>query len=346
MKHPIDRRKAITQLAAGGLLAALGTPRQPAMAQAAPPSPPPPSSTAALPVVASFSILADLVRQVGGPLVQVTSLVGPDGDAHAFSPGAQDARRLQAARVLVTNGLGFEAWLARLKTASGFKGLEVVASEGVQARRFDGGEAQGGGQAGKPGHDHDHNHDQEHEHGHAHGPWDPHAWQDVANAMRYVRNIAAGLAAADPSHAGRYHDHAAAYVQQLQVLDGDIRAAVARIPARRRQLVTTHDAFGYFSQAYGVRFIGARGLSNESEPSAADIARLASQIRHDGIAAVFLENIGDPRLMEQLARETGATVGGKLHSDALSPAGQPGDSYIGMMRSNLQALSQALGGGA
>ncbi|KAF1019458.1 MAG: Manganese-binding lipoprotein MntA [Paracidovorax wautersii] len=323
-RHSIERRQALLRL---GALAATGVLGSTTLAHAQTAAP---AAGTPLPVVASFSILADWLQQVGGPQLAVTTLVGPDGDAHAFNPSAQDARKLQGARLLVVNGLGFEGWLARLEKASGFKGRKIVASQGVKARHFE--------------EDDDHDHDHAHgDHGHDHGPLDPHAWQDVANARLYVRNIAQGLAQADPTNAARYGERAAAYDQQLQQLDADIRRAVAAIPQARRHLVTTHDAFGYFEQAYGIRFIGARGLSNEAEPSAADVARLVSQIRADKIPAVFLENIGDPRLMEQLARESSAKVGGRLYSDALSPPGQPGATYVEMMRSNLSELVAALG---
>ncbi|MFT4191731.1 MAG: metal ABC transporter substrate-binding protein [Comamonas sp.] len=323
MSSSLPRRAALARLLAAsawGVLPAAPAAFAQATAADAPSAP--------LPVVASFSILADWVRQVGGEQVQVSTLVGADGDAHSFSPSAQDARTLQGARVLVVNGLGFEGWLPRLVAASGFQGREIVASAGVKAHPFK--------EAGHDDHDHDHDHD------HGHGPSDPHAWQSVPNARLYVRNIAAGLAQADPAHAEDYRARALAYDQQLQALDAEIRTAVAAIPAARRQLVTTHDAFGYFEETYGVRFIGARGMAGEDEPSAAAIARLARQIRQDRIPAVFLENIGDPRLMQQLARETGARIGGRLYSDALSRPGEGGATYLEMMRGNLRELSAAL----
>lgn len=298
------------------------------------------AASATLPVVASFSILADLVRQVGGERVAVTALVGPGSDAHSFNPGAQDARALKDARVLVVNGLDFEGWLPRLQKASGFKGRLITASDGIQARQFE--EADGEHDAHGDAHSHgDHDHD--HGHSHDHGTRDPHAWQDVGHVLRYVDNISKGLVQADPSGASLYQAAAARYSAQLRQLDTDIRAAVARIPQARRRLVTTHDAFGYFSAAYGIDFIGARGLSNESEPSAAGIARLVEQIRHDRIPAIFLETIGDPRLMQRLSAETGVALGGRLYSDALAPVGEPAGTYIGMMRSNLAQLEKALG---
>jgi zinc/manganese transport system substrate-binding protein len=282
-----------------------------------------------LKVVASFSILADLVRQVGGDAVDVVPLVGPDADAHVFEPTPQDARRLQQAKVLVINGLGFEAWMTRLKTAAGFKGIEIVASQGIQPRTLSphvhGGEARDGKKE-----DHDH------------GERDPHAWQNARNVVVYVRNIAQGLAKADPEKAALYGTRAADYVTRLEALDARVRQTVAALPPDRRSVVTTHDAFGYYAQAYGLRFIPARGLSTESEPSARDVAALIQQVRKERIPAIFLENISDPRLLEQLARETGASIGGRLYSDALSKADGPAATYIELMDANTTALAEAL----
>lgn len=287
-----------------------------------------------LPVVASFSILADLVREVGGERVDVAALVGPDGDAHVFEPTPRQARQLQQARVLVTNGLGFERWLPRLKVAAAFKGQEIVASQGIAPRALPA-SAQGGHHG--HGHGHGHGHDDAH-----HDHVDPHAWQDVGNAIVYVNNIANGLAHADPANAGHYRARAADYAARLHTLDARIRAQFAAVPAERRSVISTHDAFGYYAQAYGLRFVAVRGLSTESEPSARDLAQLVTQVRKERIGAIFLENISDPRLLEQLARETGAKVGGKLYSDALSPANGPAASYIAMLETNTAVLLKAI----
>ncbi len=285
------------------------------------------AATSRLKVVASFSILADLAQQVGGDAVEVLPLVGPNGDAHVFEPTPQDAMKLQQARVLVTNGLGFEGWMPRLKSAAGFKGLEIVASRGIKPRSFDA---------------HAHDERQEHEaHAHDHAQ-DPHAWQDVGNAATYVRNIAEGFSKADPSNAAHYRAREATYVARLDALDARIRKKLGGLPQDRRTAVTNHDAFGYYAQAYGIRLVPARGLSTESEPSARDIARLIDQIRKEQIPAVFVENIVDPRLMEQLTRETGAVIGDKLYSDALSPAGGTASTYVALMESNTAAIFKAL----
>ncbi|WP_394680848.1 metal ABC transporter substrate-binding protein [uncultured Comamonas sp.] len=301
-----------------------------------------------LPVVASFSILQDLTRQVGGDLVTVSALVGPDGDAHVFEPTPQQARQLQQAKVLVANGLDFEGWLPRLKKAAGFQGQEIIASQGIAVRALPKG--QGHDHKQDHGHDHGadkagHDHDHAHGHGHHHGPNDPHAWQDVKNTIVYVRNIAKGLATADPANAARYDQQATQYIARLTALDASLRQRFAAVPAARRTVVSTHDAFGYFAQAYGLRFVPVRGLSTESEPSARDMAALVKQVREERIGAIFLENISDPRLLEQLSRETGAVIGGRLYSDALSPAGGPAATYVDMVETNAATLLKALQAG-
>ncbi|MDB5642404.1 MAG: periplasmic solute binding protein [Hyphomicrobiales bacterium] len=262
-------------------------------------------------VVASMSIIADLVRQVGGSRVHVASLVGPDGDAHVFQPSPADARRVAQAKVLFVNGLGLEGWLPRLVQASGGKATTVTLATGVLPIR-EGQET------------------------------DPHAWQDVANAKIYVANIRDALVAADPAGTTEFAERAGRYMRALDELDAEIRAGVATIPAARRKIITSHDAFGYFARAYGLTFIAPQGVSTESEASSRDVARIIRQIRAEKIPAVFLENIADPRLMAQVARETGAIVGDRIFSDSLSDADGPAPDYIAMMRHNLAAFTKAL----
>jgi zinc/manganese transport system substrate-binding protein len=281
----------------------------PARAQATPP----------LPVLATFSILADLVRQVGGDRVAVTTLVGPGGDAHVFQPSPADARRLAEAKLIVANGLGFEGWLPRLVKAAGAKGTLVTASRGVKPL------------AGEDGH------------GHEHGQ-DPHAWQDVGNVKLYVATIRDALAAADPAGAAVYRERAARYLAELDALDSEIRRAIATLPENRREIVTTHDAFAYFARAYGLRFLAAQGVSTEGEPTARDVGRIIRQIRQAKIPAVFLETVADPRLMQQIASESGARIGGRLYADTLTPPDGPAPTYVAMMRSNVRALTEALAG--
>jgi zinc/manganese transport system substrate-binding protein len=268
-----------------------------------------------LPVVASFSILADFVRQVGGDKVEVKELVGPNGDVHVYEPSPADARSLSRAKLIVVNGLHLEGWMRRLIAASGARAPVIVATTGVVPRE--------GVIEGERG-------------------IDPHAWQSIANAKIYVANILAGLSAADPGDADYFRARAKAYDSALDATEKKVRAAIAAIPPKNRKIITTHDAFGYFGAAYGFQFIAPEGFSTESEPSARDIARLITQIRRDHAPAVFLENISDPRLMRRIAQESGAKIGGELFSDSLSPPNGPAATYIDMMDHNIVELKKAL----
>ncbi|MEE7450307.1 ABC transporter substrate-binding protein [Methylobacterium radiotolerans] len=293
------------------------------------------AETAPVRAVATFSILGDLVRQVGGSHVAVATLVGPDSDAHGLSPSPADARKLAEADIVFVNGLGLEGWFDRLIRASGTRAPVVVASAGVKPIPAQDEHAHGDG-------DGDGGSDGDHGHGHGDRAVDPHAWQDVANVRIYVANIRDGLAKVDPAHAAFYREAAAAYLAGLDALDRDVRAAIARIPPERRRIITTHDAFGYFAAAYGLRFIAPQGVSTDSEASPRDVAAIIRQIRKERVPAVFLENISDPRQMQQIARESGARIGGKVYSDALSAPDGPAPTYLDLMRSNLRAFDAAL----
>jgi len=270
-----------------------------------------------LSVVASFTILGDLIQAIGGDRVEVTTLVGPGADSHGFVPTPADARAVAEADIVVVNGLGFEGWLTRLTDAAGFGGPIVVATDGVQPL--------------------------EAAHEDEHGSVDPHAWQNAANVEIYVGNIAAALTAADPGGAAYYQERLAGYRNELAALDSDIRNAVAALPPNRRAAVTSHDAFGYFSASYGITFLAPQGINPEAEAAAGDVAALIRQITDNDIGAVFIETINDPRLIEQIARETGATIGGTLYSDTLSEPGGPAATYLEMMRYNTDAIVTALG---
>ncbi|WP_029353455.1 metal ABC transporter substrate-binding protein [Bosea sp. 117] len=280
-----------------------------------------------LPVVASFSILGDLVKNVGGDRVAVSTLVGPNGDAHVFQPAPADAKKVAAARVVFVNGLGFEGWMDRLVKASGTKASLVVASTGVSPREMED-EEEGHAHGAKDGH--------------AHEITDPHAWQSVANAKLYVGNIRDGLIAADPDGKAAYEANASAYLAKLDALDAEVKAAIAAIPPERRRIITSHDAFGYFGAAYGMEFIAPQGVSTEAEASAKDVARIIRQIKAEKIPAVFMENISDPRLVKRIATETGAKIGGAVYSDALSDDKGPASTYIEMIQNNIRAFSAAL----
>ncbi len=317
-------------------LGALALPSGPALAQA----------PEKLPVVASFSILGDLVRQVGGDRVAVTTLVGPGGDAHVYEPTPADAKRVAAAKLVLVNGLGFEGWLDRLAKASGTKAPVVVATTGITPLAApddddddDHGHAHGKDAHGKGAHKDSH---KDAHAGHDHGGLDPHAWQSIQNAKVYVANIRDALTAADPAGREAYAANAAAYSAKLDALDAEVKAAMAAIPAERRRIITSHDAFAYFGNAYGLTLIAPQGVSTESEASAKDVARIIRQIKADKIPAVFMENISDPRLVTRIAKETGARIGGALYSDALSDDKGPASTYIDMMRSNVRTLSSAL----
>jgi zinc/manganese transport system substrate-binding protein len=292
-----------------------------------------------LPVVASFSILGDMVAEVGGDRVAVTMLVGPDGDAHVYQPTPADAQMIAGASLVVVNGLGFEGWLDRLIEASEYKGPVVVATEGVTALEMakEGHDDHAECEAHAEGEAHDHDHE-----GHDHGGTDPHAWQSVDNARIYVSNIAAALIAADPEGEEVYTPNASAYLAALTALEAEIQAAMVALPKDRRSVVTSHDAFGYFAAAYGMTFHAPEGISTEAEASAADVAALITQMKAESITAVFVENISDSRLLEQITAETGATVGGTLFSDALSGPDGPASTYLNMMRHNVATLTAAL----
>jgi len=268
--------------------------------------------------VATISILGDLVRNVGGDRVDVATLVGPNGDAHVYSPTPNDARKLAAARIVFVNGLGLEGWMTRLVTAAAAKAPMVVVTKGITPLRME--------DDAKPGRT----------------MIDPHAWQSVADAKIYVANIRDSLAAVDPSGKAIYDANAAAYLGKLDALESEVKAAIAKIPADRRKVITTHGSFGYFGDAYGMEFIAPEGLSTDADPSAKDVAKVIVQIKREHIPAVFIENIYDPRLIERISEESGAKIGGTLYSDALSPPNGPAATYIAMMRHNARALVDAL----
>ncbi|MFO1085293.1 MAG: zinc ABC transporter substrate-binding protein [Reyranellaceae bacterium] len=268
-------------------------------------------------VVATFSILGDLVKEVGGDRLDLAVLVGPDVDAHTYQPKPTDVRVLSVAQVLASNGLSFEGWIDRLAEAAPFKGRRVIATTGVATLAA-------GGQDG-------------HGHSHGQGP-DPHCWQDVGRVKRYVTNIADGLAAADAAGAAIYRERAQAYGARLDELDRWVRAAIAEVPAGQRKVITGHDSFRYFSNAYGVQFLAPRGFKTDSEPTARDVAALIRQVREQKIKALFVENMTNPGLVDQIARESGAVVGARLYSDALSAPNGPAATYEALMRHNVTAL--------
>ena len=288
-----------------------------------------------LQVVTSFSILDDMVSTIGGDHVSVTSLVGPDGDAHAFSPKPADAQSLADADLIVVNGLQLEGWIDRLIDASGYEGEVVVASNGIDTRSFEGHEGDHDDHD-----DHDHATDGEEEH-HHHGDVDPHAWQDLENGEQYARNIRDALVKADPAHADAYRANAEHYIDEMEALDKEAKARLSRIPASDRLIITSHDAFGYFADAYDLELLSPVGINTLAEPSASDMGRLIQQIESSHARALFLENMTNPALINQLHEETGIAIGGTLYADALTAEGE-GSTYLGVFQHNVDTLLDAL----
>jgi zinc/manganese transport system substrate-binding protein len=273
-----------------------------------------------IPVVASFSILGDIVSNVGGERIAVSTLVGPDQDAHVFEPRPADVAKVSRAKLVVINGLGFEGWMARLAKSSGYKGPLVVASTGVKPRQMAS------------------------EDGHGHGEQiDPHAWQDPTNVIEYVKSLTEALVRLDPAGEAEYRNNAMKYTVQLQALDAWVRAQYARFPAEKRRIITSHDAFGYHGAHYGIEFLAPQGMSTESEASAKDVARLVQQIRREKIKAVFMENMSSPKLIQQLSRDAGVTLAGELYPDALSKENGPAKTYLILIRHNVEEIVAALG---
>lgn len=284
-------------------------------------------------VIASFSILSDMVAQIGGEHIEIVTLVPAMGDAHVFQPTPSDARALAAADLLVANGLNFEPWLDRLVAASGFRGQRVVASAGIAPLAL-------------RGEHHDHKHDHKHDHGKASKKGaridDPHVWHDLTRMQAYLQNIVQGLVAADPARAETYRSRGAAYAAELQALDGWAMAEIGRLPRTHRKVITQHDAFGYLAARYQIDFMAPQGITTEAEASAETVSRLIRQIKRENVQALFFENIANPRLIEQIAREAKVKVGGRLYSDALSPPGGEADSFVKMYRLNITRLTETM----
>ncbi|HZF75334.1 MAG TPA: zinc ABC transporter substrate-binding protein [Acetobacteraceae bacterium] len=281
-------------------------------------------------VVASFSVLGDMVRQVAGDRVALRTIAGPNVDAHHFQPRPSDAEALRGAALVVRNGLGFDAWMDRMMRAAGHQGPVATATEGIVPRSMPA-----------------------HAHGHSHGGRqgartvpDPHAWQDLRHGARYARTIADALARILPAEGAALRGQGEAYAARLEALDAWVRAEVASVPEPRRKVVTSHDAFGYFAEAYGVRFLAPQGVSTEGEPGAAQVAALIRQIRAEGITAVFLENMGSPATLNRLAQEAGVRVRGRLYADALSAPDGPAPTYEAMFRHNVGLIVPAMRGDA
>ena len=276
-----------------------------------------PAAAEKLKVVASFSILGDMVKRVGGADIELKTLVGPNGDAHTYEPTPNDQRALAGANLLIANGFGFEPWLDRLKDAAGFKGATAIATDGIASLTM---QEEGGGQT----------------------VTDPHAFQSLANAEIYVANILKGLIAADPAHEADYRANAQQFIGEIQALNREITGEIAAIPPENRRILTSHDAFQYFSKAYGIEFLSIQGVSTEAEPSAADLAKLADQVKREKVKAIFLENMSNPALAKTISAETGVAVGGELYADALSESDGPAADYLRLFRHNVEMILEVL----
>ncbi len=272
----------------------------------------------ALPVTASFSILGDLVKVVGAERVSVNTLVSANQDAHVFEPKPTDAKAINQSKLLVINGLGFEPWAQKLAKSANYRGTTLVASNGIKALVPN----------AEKGKHHDHHHAEA----------DPHAWQNPQNVIVYINNIAAALSKIDPAGASNYQGNAQAYIKELQALDAWAQAQFDRIPADKRKVITSHDAFAYFAARYNIQFLSAQGTSTETEPSAKQVAKLIKQIQREKIKTVYVENMSNPKLLEQLSKDAGAVVGASLYADALSAPDQAGATYLQMMRHNISTL--------
>ena len=268
-------------------------------------------SWAKIDVVASFSILGDMVEQVAGDRANVTTIVGPDADAHLYTPNAGDAVAVTEADLIITNGMGFETWSATLIETSGTNATIAVATAGIEPLLVD-------------------------------GEVDPHAWNSLTNGIIYVNNIEAALSAASPADAAIFKKNADAYRAQLMALHNRALSDIASLPADKRVVVTAHDAFGYLASAYGLTFLAPQGIDTEAEPSAKELAELITFLNETGAGALFVENIANSDLIAQISRETGIEIGGRIYSDALSVKGSPATSYLAMFTHNLELLTKTL----
>ena len=268
-------------------------------------------ASAKIKVVSTFSILGDMVQNIGGNNIELTTLVGANGDGHVYEPTPADAKSVAAADVVFVNGLGFEGWIDRLVKASGYKGKVIIATKGIKELKFE-------------------------------GELDPHAWQDLSNGRIYIKNIKNALIDLDPKNSDLYKKNFIAYDKILESMDKSTKEKFADIPKKNRKVITSHDAFLYFGRAYGIDFRSPVGVTTESEPSAGELAALITEMREDEIKALFAENITDPRLIKQLAREVNAQIGGTLYSDALSDNSEPANTYINMFKYNVNELATIL----
>lgn len=278
-------------------------------------------------VVASFSILGDITREIGQDKIKVIEIVGPEQDVHSFQPAPRDVQKLLGARLVLVNGLGLEGWISRMVEASAYRGKVVKIAERLpQLLEIE---------------EYEHEHGDGHHHHHHHADYDPHVWQDPILMKQYVSRIANALSAADPQNKSAYEANAKAYQARLDQLHAWVQRTLASIPIKKRRVITAHDAFAYLGRRYHIHFMAPQGMSTESEASAKEVASLIEQIRQTGVRAIFVENISSPRLIEMLAREAKGKIGGELYSDALAKTA-PANTYLGMYRRNIETLVAGL----
>ncbi len=277
-----------------------------------------------IPVVATFSVIGDMLANVGGDRIDIKTIVGPDGDCELYQPTAADVATVAAARAVFINDLNeeFEPWLEPLLKQALFKGTKIVVTRNVRTLTAEEEHPVSGRQLP--------------------AAIDQHAWLDPKNGVIYVRNIAAALARLDPAGAADYRAHASAYAEQIKAVDDWARKEMAAVPADKRRVLASHDSLEYIANAYGITLLAVNGWTNKSEPSAAELAKLARQIRAEHVKALFLDSITDPRAMQRIAGETGVAIGGTLYGDSLSAAGDDADSYIKMLSHDVATLKAGM----
>jgi len=295
-----------------------------------------PAFTHKLKVVATYSILGDMVQNVGGEAIELKVLVGRDGDVHTFEPTPQDGVALKDAQVIFENGLEFEAWLDELYAASNAQAVRAAVSDGIEPLA-----------ASVEGEHHAEHEEQEahSEEEHEHGEFDPHIWHSAANAAQMVKNIQNALSAVDPANAAVYQANAEKYLTEIAALETYIKEQVNTLPAERRKLVTTHDTLGYFARDYGFEIVGTAlgSISTESgDPAADELAELVNDIKLAGVPSIFAENVANEKLMSQMAVEAGVKLAPMLYTDALGPSGSAGETYLKLMRYNVETIVEAL----
>ncbi|HET7738921.1 MAG TPA: metal ABC transporter substrate-binding protein [Tepidiformaceae bacterium] len=278
-----------------------------------------------LQVIATTAQIAALTREAAGDLVELTVLIPPGVDSHDYEPTADDLKAIARADVLFRNGIGLDDFLDDAIDNAGGDAIDITVTDGVEVRQsaF---EERADEKA------------DEHEEG------DPHVWHDPVNAKVMLQNIASALAEADPDNAGTYTANATAYAATLDETDAEIRALIETIPVANRKMVTNHEAFGYFIDRYGLEFVGAviPSLTTGAEPSAADLAALADLIEEEGVKAIFAESSIDPKIAEQIARDTGVRIVDDLYGDSLGEPGTPEGTLDGMLLANARKIVEAL----